>query len=211
MSVTGIDPPRRKDENNMRNMRDIAQPALALFAITAAFTLILAVTNFLTVDVIAEARENARLAAMSYVLPGAEVFSADNEIDHTSIINYTVGFGGNGETPVGVVAQMAVTGWDRMIFLVGIDLNGTVTGLDVIAHAETPGLGSRITDAGYRRQFIGATGDVRVLTRGTAGDNEVMAITGATITMQTVADGVNDALEYVNRAVLPNIGRYLPQ
>jgi electron transport complex protein RnfG len=192
-------------------MKDIIRPALVLFAITAAFTLILAVTNFLTIDVIAEAREQARLASMSYVLPtGAESFSDDIEVDHTSIINYAVGFDGGG-SPIGVVVQMTVTGWDRMIFLVGIGPDGAVTGLDVIAHAETPGLGSRITDETYRHQFIGTTGNIRVLTRGTAGDNEVMAITGATITVQVIADGVNEALEFVNALVLPNIHRYLPQ
>ena len=196
--------PMRKDDF-MKNMKDIIQPALALFAITAAFTLILAVTNFLTIDVIADAREQARLASMSYVLPGAAVFSDDNDIDHPSIINYAIGFDNN-NNPIGVVVQMTVTGWDMMIFLVGIDLDGTVSGLDVIVQSETPGLGARITNETYRHQFIGATGDVRVLTRGTPGDNEVMARAGATITVQVIADGVNDALEFVNYAVLPNIG-----
>ncbi|MDR2183536.1 MAG: FMN-binding protein [Clostridiales bacterium] len=197
----------------MKNIKDIIRPALALFAITAVFTLILSATNLLTIDVIADAREQARLASMSYVLPGAAVFSEDAEPPQdaaSSILSYAVGFD-SGAAPIGVVAQMTVTGWDRMIFLVGIDLDGAVTGLDIIAHAETPGLGSRITNETYRHQFIGATGDIRVLTRGRAGDNEVMAITGATITVQVIADGVNDALEFINNAVLPNIHRYLPQ
>ena len=192
-------------------MKDIIRPALALFTITAAFTLILAVTNFLTVDVIAEAREQARLAAMSYVLPGAAVFSSDTDIGSaTGIMGYAVGFADG--TPVGVVVQMSVTAWSpNLVFLVGIDLDGAVTGLDVISHTETPGLGSRIADEAYRHQFIGATGDVQVLTRGTAGENQVMAITGATFTIQVVTDGVNDALEFVKASVLPNIHRYLPQ
>ena len=191
-------------------MKDIIRPALALFAITAAFTLVLAITNLLTIDIIADSRENARINAMSYVLPGAVAFSADNETEHANIINYTIGFFDNGE-PVGVVVQMTVTGWERMIFLVGINLDGAVTGLDVISHSETPGLGSNITREANRHQFIGATGNVRVLTSGTAGENEVMAITGATITVQAVADGVNDALEFVNDVVLPNIHSYSAQ
>jgi len=192
-------------------MKDIIRPALALFAITAVFTLILAVTNFLTTDVIAEAREQARLASMSYVLPGAAVFSADVNLDNTTgILSYNIGFD-NDEYPIGVVVQMSVTAWSpNLNFLVGIDLDGIVTGLDIIAHTETPGLGSRIADENYRHQFIGATGDVQVLTRGTASQNEVMAITGATFTIQMVTDGVNDALEFLNDMVLPNIHRYFP-
>ena len=200
----------------MKNIKYIVRPALALFAITAVFTLILAVTNLLTIDVIADARENARLASMSYVMTGAVSFSDDVEPDAVnidvpaSILTYTIGFDA-ASRPIGIVVQMAVTGWDRMIFLVGIDLNGTVTGLDIIAHSETPGLGSRITDETYRHQFIGTTGDIRVLTRGIPNDNEVMAITGATITVQVIADGINDALIFVNDMVLPYIDNYSPQ
>ncbi|MCL2376523.1 MAG: FMN-binding protein [Defluviitaleaceae bacterium] len=191
-------------------MQDIIRPGLTLFAITAIFTLILAVTNFLTIDVIADAREQTRLASMSYVLPGTTGFSVDVGIDDdTSMLSYAVGF--DGDMPIGVVVQMSATGWAHMTFLVGIGLDGAITGLDIISHAETPGLGARITEEVYRHQFIGATGDVQVLTRGNAGENEVMAITGATITVQVVTDGVNDALEFVNGAVLPNIQRYSPQ
>ena len=191
-------------------MQDMMRPALALFAITAIFTLILAVTNFLTIDVIADAREQARLSSMSYVLPGTTSFSADVDIDDTNILSYAVGFSDN--EPVGVVVQMSISGWSpNMVFLVGIDLDGTITGLDIISHTETPGLGARITEDAYRHQFIGTTGDVRVLTRGNTSENEVMAITGATITVQAIADGVNAAVEFVNAAVLPNIQRYSPQ
>jgi len=178
-------------------MRDMIRPALALFAITAAFTLILATTNLLTTDVIADAREAARLGSMSYVLPGAAGFSADYAPENDiGIITYTTGYDAQGNQ-IGTVIQMTVTGWDRMIFLVGISNDGVVTGLDIISHTETPGLGARITSENYRHQFIGKTGDIRVLTRGTPADNEVMAIAGATITVQVVADGINKALEFV--------------
>jgi len=191
-------------------MQDMIRPALALFAITAIFTLILAVTNFLTIDVIADAREQARLSSMSYVLPNTTGFSADVDVDDANILSYAVGF--SGSEPIGVVVQMSVSGWSpNMVFLLGIDINGTVTGLDIIAHTETPSLGSRITEETYRHQFIGTTGDVRVLTRGNAAENEVMAITGATITVQAITDGVNAAVEFVNAAVLPNIQHYSPQ
>ncbi|MCL2573986.1 MAG: FMN-binding protein [Defluviitaleaceae bacterium] len=186
-------------------MRDIVRPAIALFAITAAFTLILAVTNMLTEDVIADAREQSRLAAMSYVLPDADVFSEDTITDNTmGVLSYAIGFDGNAE-PVGVVVQMAVTGWAHMTFIVGIDLDGAVTGLDIISHAETPGLGARITREEYRYQFINQTGNINVITRGTPAENDVVAMASATVTMRVVADGVNEALEFVNEYVLPNI------
>jgi len=188
-------------------LREIIKPSLALFVITAAITLILAITNLLTTDVIAEARDNARLASMADVLPQAATFSDYTLIYHETIYSYAIGF--NDNEAAGVVMQVHVRGWAPMTFLVGIDIEGAVAGIAVIAHSETPGLGSRITEEAVRNQFVGATGNVRVLTRGSVGQNEVMAIAGATVTVQVVADGVNDALAYANSNILPNIRNYI--
>ena len=188
-------------------MNEILKPALALFIITAVFTFILALTNLATMDIIAQNRHEARANSMVYVLPGAYIFSSDVDFGNTQgLINYAIGFDEN-DSPIGVVMQVSVTGFSpNLIFLVGVDLNGVVTGLDVINHAETPGLGSLITQEQHRHQFIGATGNVQVITGGNAiGNNQVDAIIGATVTMQVVADGVNEALEYINANVLPNI------
>ena len=81
--------------------------------------------------------------------------------------------------------------------MVGIT-DGKVTGISIISHAETPGLGavaSANTDKGtaFRDQFQGLINGITI----GDGENQIDALTGATITSQAIVDGVNAALEYV--------------
>ena len=77
--------------------------------------------------------------------------------------------------------------------MTGVDAEGNVTGIAVISHAETSGLGSKATDPEWQAQFVGANGEVLVEKDGGA----IVAITGSTITSRAVCDGVNTAFAVV--------------
>lgn len=62
--------------------------------------------------------------------------------------------------------------------MAGINSAGEVTGLAIITHAETSGLGSKATDPEWQAQFAGATDIVSVTKDG----GTIEAITGSTIT-----------------------------
>lgn len=82
---------------------------------------------------------------------------------------------------------------DRIELLVGLDLEARrITGLYVLFNQETPGLGNRIVDEDWRKQFAGKPAD-RPLSaaKGARREEEVEAITGATISSQSVVDIVN--------------------
>ena len=81
--------------------------------------------------------------------------------------------------------------------MAGINSAGEVTGLAIITHAETSGLGSKATDPEWQAQFAGATDIVSVTKDG----GTIEAITGSTITSRAVCDGVNAA-----RAVVEALG-----
>lgn len=82
--------------------------------------------------------------------------------------------------------------------MAGIAADGSVTGIAVITHAETSGLGSKAqTDADWQAQFPGKTGQVLVTKDG----GEIEAITGSTITSRAICDGVNAA-----RLVVESLG-----
>ena len=91
---------------------------------------------------------------------------------------------------------MAPAGFNGTVtMMVGVDNDGKVTGISIISHTETAGLGATAaadTDAGraFRDQFIGMSGTVSVTKDG----GEVDALTGATITSRAVCKGVNAAL-----------------
>ena len=78
--------------------------------------------------------------------------------------------------------------------IVGIDVAAEkLLGIGITAHKETPGLGARIREQGFRSGFegLGLTGAVTVKAEG----GEVDAISGATISSQGVCAAVTEAFE----------------
>ena len=71
--------------------------------------------------------------------------------------------------------------------LVGLEIDRTLRGIRIIAHQETPGLGSKITKTDFLGQFAGLVPDQLLLARD---GGAVDAITGATISSRAVAEGV---------------------
>jgi len=74
----------------------------------------------------------------------------------------------------------------------------TVKGIEVLDHTETPGLGGRMTEDEFKRQFVGKKLKPRLsLVRGreTVGQSEVHAITGASYTSKGIENIINEAME----------------
>jgi len=82
---------------------------------------------------------------------------------------------------------------DRLELLIGLDARAEkITGLYVLDQKETPGLGNRIVEQIWRGQFKGTQTDRAIkLVKTAPGENQVQAITGATISSQSVTDIVN--------------------
>lgn len=70
----------------------------------------------------------------------------------------------------------------------GVDTEYTVTGVKIMTHSETPGLGAKITESFFIDQFKGvAESDLMLSKNGGAIDT----ITGATVSSQAVIDGIH--------------------
>jgi len=71
----------------------------------------------------------------------------------------------------------------------GVDSTfGTLRGMDVLSHEETPGLGAKIVDDPFQGQFV----DIPVSSLGlTSSGGSIDSITGATISSQAVIDALN--------------------
>lgn len=88
--------------------------------------------------------------------------------------------------------------------LVGLDLPAErITGMYVLVQTETPGLGTGITEKDWRKQFAGApTADgLKLVKEKPSQAGEVQAITGATVSSQSVCDIVNAAVADVRAAI----------
>jgi electron transport complex protein RnfG len=105
----------------------------------------------------------------------------------------------SGRTVGWVVPAMGPGFADTIELLVGLDLRGeTITGMSVLAQKETPGLGDKIyRDTRWQAQFTGqsAGGPLSVTKAAAAGRGEIAAISGATISSESVTDIVNAAVK----------------
>jgi electron transport complex protein RnfG len=101
----------------------------------------------------------------------------------------------NGElTGVAFVAQSHEGYGGNIEIMLGVDPQGTILGVEILSHLETPGLGSKITEKPFRRQFIGRRlEDTKWAVRKDGGD--IDQITGATISPRAVVKAVEQGLE----------------
>lgn len=168
--------------------KQIASLGLTLFIITAAAALVLSLVNALTADTIAMRQEAARQEAMLCVMPSADVFSDLYSEDET-IERITGAY--HGTKFVGYCVEVSPNGFGGAISLmVGVNPNGKVTGVTVLDHSETPGLGAKAENSDFLDQYVGRSGRIVV-------GSDINAITGATITSKAVTEGVNTAMTAV--------------
>jgi electron transport complex protein RnfG len=90
--------------------------------------------------------------------------------------------------------------------LIGIDVSGIVTGLSVLEHRETPGLGDGIESRSWQEQFVGKSlGNPAAAGWNIKGDGgEFDALTGASVTPRAVVKAVRETLDYyaANRGMI---------
>ena len=88
-------------------------------------------------------------------------------------------------------------------FSVGIKNDSTVNGISILSISETAGLGMKANTEEFKSQFAGVnTSRFEYTKSGASADNQIDAISGATITTNAITNGVNAALEYCNLMIL---------
>lgn len=172
----------------MKNWENI-RPTLVLVIICFVITLALAGTYQVTKPVI-EAMAKARAdAARAEVLPsGAEGFSP---MEQTLLTGITDLYGADNKSGVVVTAVERGYGGEVSV-MVGINDNGEVTGVKVLQHTETPGLGTKPMAKEHLAQFL----HKREISTGNPGsETNVDAITGATLSSNAIYRAVENALK----------------
>ena len=80
-------------------------------------------------------------------------------------------------------------------FTLGIRNDGTVNGYEILSISETAGLGMKAKEDAFKQQFSGKKVDSFAYTKtGASADNEIDAISGATITTKAMTDAINAGL-----------------
>lgn len=161
------------------------QLVVTLFAISAICAVLLGLVNMITAGPIASANVAKTQAAMQAVLPA----DSYNQVEYTGGNALVTAIYEAGDA--GYVVQVAPSGFGgNLDIMVGVGADGTCTGVSIISHAETSGLGANATKEDFRSQFVGKS-NVAVTKDG----GDIAALTGATITSRAVCNGVNAAIE----------------
>jgi len=172
--------------------------ALTVFCVVAGF--LLAWTNSMTRAPIETARKAEMISAFRKVLPecdndiiaDSKVFKDDKGKEWTF---YAARLRG---TYVGTAfSSTSEHGYGGPIeILVGVLSNSTVNGIEILhADNETPGLGSKIKERGFRGQFKGRSASDTKGVAVTKDGGRIDAITGATISSRAVTAAVRAGLE----------------
>lgn len=80
-----------------------------------------------------------------------------------------------------------------IVLMIGLDMEtDRLAGVEIVSHSETPGLGARVEQAEFRRQWEGLLASESVGLRSTGGT--IDAISGATFSSRAMVDGTNQVL-----------------
>ena len=169
-------------KNNTASL--IIKMAVLLMVICGVVSAVLGAVNMVTAPVIADIAAAKTTAAYNEVLPSAAGYEA---VDYTDANVTAVA-----KCAEGTVVEVSISGSQSMLALaIGVDNDGVITGVSVIDHGETPGLGAKSTEAEWRAQFVGQSSGLALDKKG----GEVAALTGATITSQAIVDACQIAID----------------
>lgn len=193
--------------------------ALILFAITLVAGLCLGFVYDVTKGPIEQATIAANNATYREVLSTADSFTevegSQETIAATAEEILGLGYGsvaiesvlegtdGSGAVVGYVINSLSNNSYGGAVKLsIGFDTEGTITGVGIREISDTPGLGLKAKETDYRDQFIGKNAEKLTVTKsGAAGETEINAISGATVTSNATTNAVNAALYYLHNYI----------
>lgn len=191
-------------------MKNMLKDALVLFLITLFSGLLLGVVYQVTKEPIAAQEEKARQEAFAEVFEAAQSFEtkekpaegelekslADAGISGVTVEEIVSALDGNGGLLGYCITVTSHEGYGGDIKMtLGINRDGTLNGISILEISETPGLGMKAEDV-LKPQFSGKNVTEFEYTKsGAVAENQIDAISGATITTKAVTGGVNAGLK----------------
>lgn len=189
-------------------MKNMMKDAAILLAITVCAGLILGFVYQLTKEPIAAQELKAKMEACEEVFADADTFEAlewapvespmgSGSAENAEISGIMTALDGAGNTLGYVLTVTSHEGYGGDItFTMGIRMDGTLNGISILTISETPGLGMKAEDV-LKPQFENKLAEQFAYTKsGATADDQIDAISGATITTNAFVNGVNAGLEF---------------
>ncbi len=109
--------------------------------------------------------------------------------------NETLGYIINATSPNGYGGNIQIS--------IGLNKEGEIQGFEILSISETVGLGMKAKDDEFKSQFAGKNvKEIKYTKSGASAEDEINAISGATITTSAVTEAVNSALVFAEENIL---------
>ena len=191
-------------------MKNIVKDTLALTLITLVAGLLLGLVHEITAEPIAQQEETAKIEAYRAVFEEADTFEPVISEEDPKLQAFLAEKGYAAQTVNEVMEAVDADGnslgyaynittsegyGGDITFSLGVKEDGTTNGISILTISETAGLGMNATKDEFKNQFKDKQVDSFEVTKtGAAADNEIDALSGATITSKAVTRGVNAGL-----------------
>jgi electron transport complex protein RnfG len=186
-------------------MKSVLKFALTLGILGIIVGLSLAVVYRITLPVISSQDLKDLNEGLETVFPGQNTFTKINEQLKSPDQSVTIGDSylvkSNNEV-IGLVVTVTSPGSQAPIqMLVGVKGDGTINGVKILSMSETPGMGANADNPNYyvnkekKLTFLGQFIGKNAVTESLIPKQDIIAMTGATITSNAVSKGVKIAGE----------------
>lgn len=176
-------------------MKNILKLTVVLLLVCAIVAGVLGVVDSVTRDRIAEQQRLKTEAAYAAVLAS----DGYEELEFDRAAFPTVSSVNKCSNGAGYVVTSTFSGAQgRITMAVGVDNDYKCTGISIISHSETSGLGANAASTSeigvnFRAQFVGEGGDIALAKAG----GNIDALTGATITSKAVTNATANSIALV--------------
>ena len=182
----------------MKNLNKTGSLVLILFIFCAIGAFVLAGLNEITAPKILEIEIEKTKNALKKVAPKATDFTAleyDTEANPNILEAYVTK---ESTENTGYCTLVSTQGFGGEIkLMVGVTNDGSVIGVSIVSMAETPGLGTKADNEEWLGQFILKKSPITVVKNKAQNENDVVAVSGATVTSEAVKKGVEAAIAFV--------------
>ncbi len=188
----------------------IPKPVIALTLIAAIAGVALSGVYSMTKGTIELQELQKKTAAYKEVCPEAETFelveaaeeliAKQDEKASPKINEFYVGKTADGQV-AGYAASVTAKGFGGDVTMaLGLTPDGAVRKIAFTELNETAGLGMEADKAPFKDQFTGRAGELSLIKGTASGEQEISALTGATVTSTAVVNGVNAGLAFCEEA-----------
>lgn len=173
----------------MKNNKEAVKMVVTLTVIAMAVAFIMSFVNKMTAPVIEQNAQKSLNESLNAVIV-ADEFNVIDKDDSKTVYEAL-----NGGKRAGLCVINTGTGYGGDIqILTWISNDKKVTGIVILSHGETPGLGANAEKKEFTDGYKNKSYEIKV-NKNQASENEIKAISGATVTSKGVTNAVNEALK----------------